>query len=128
MARKINFGFIEQIDAEEDFVDRVINVKDTLCVVDAYSSTWGPTEALKAQFYYAVCECQDKGKRVKIVQAKVDKIKSLVEYKDAAYSNVLFYVDGKLKERVKGPQLPRVREHISTLAVEDKYPQVMVEA
>jgi hypothetical protein len=73
-----------------------------------------------------MCECQDKGQKVKIVQAKVDKIASLAKYKDTAYSNILFYLDGKLKEVVKGPMLPIVRAHIKKLAVDDPYPAVMV--
>ena len=59
---------------------------------DAYNGVWGTTEALKAQFYSAVCECMDQNRRVKIIQAQVDKITSLKEYKDRAFSHFLFYV------------------------------------
>ena len=110
---------------------------------DAYNGVWGTTEALKAQFYQAVCECMDQNRRVKIIQAQVDKITSLKEYKDRAFSHFLFYVvrrpsrcrarprslltfaatprppsqNGELKDTVIGPKLPAIRKNIQLLAV-----------
>ena len=51
---------------------------------------WGTTEALKTQCYSCVCECMDQNRRVKIVQAQIDKIDSLKQYKDKAFSHFRF--------------------------------------
>ena len=59
---------------------------------DAYTKLWGPTTSIVPTFYDSMCKMSTDGRRVKICQARVDKIKALSDYKDKSSSTFLFYV------------------------------------
>eukprot|EP00324_Dicrateria_rotunda_P008763 CAMPEP_0206178678 /NCGR_PEP_ID=MMETSP1474-20131121/64988_1 /ASSEMBLY_ACC=CAM_ASM_001110 /TAXON_ID=97495 /ORGANISM="Imantonia sp., Strain RCC918" /LENGTH=122 /DNA_ID=CAMNT_0053591345 /DNA_START=24 /DNA_END=392 /DNA_ORIENTATION=- len=117
MSKKVELFFMKYASTDDEWQSVVMEVKDTLVVVDIYNKIWGPCEVLANNFLNLYYELSDK-LSLRFVRAEVDHLEepSLAHFKGSAQANFLFYLDGELIRDVKGPNIPEIKELINTKA------------
>jgi len=116
MSKKVDVSFMRMVNTEDDWKREIKECgPKLLCIIDVYSSLWGPCEMLAghfSNFFFDLGETCG----IKFVRACADGIDSLKEHRQSSSPVFLIYLDGELKKEIKGADIPQVKGCIMSMA------------
>ena len=109
---KTDVSFMKFVTLEKDWEKEVLNAGDSvLVVVDVYNPNWGPCEMCSGHFGNLFFDNGDEY-GMRFVRAEATKIPALIEFRDSAQPNFVFYLNGEMVTKIAGADIVKIKETI----------------